>query len=114
MPKPSERTAENHHPGGTGPPEPHESPPVQAALSPLNLLTTMQLKGSPWSLDIGALVALFQAGSCVLSKVEIPMKFKVRQSGSTPLRKEPSMANQNVSSLDSKRVLVGAPRHRRP
>jgi hypothetical protein len=36
------------------------------------------------------------------------MKFKVMQSDSTPLRKEPSMANQNVSSLDSKRVLLGA------
>jgi hypothetical protein len=36
------------------------------------------------------------------------MKFKVMQSGSTPLRKEPSMANRNVSSFDSKRVLPGA------
>jgi len=25
--------AENHHPGGTGPPEPHESPLIQVALS---------------------------------------------------------------------------------
>src|ERR1700686_4455252 len=33
MSKPSERTtAENHHPGGTGPPVPHESPLVQVAL----------------------------------------------------------------------------------
>ena len=36
------------------------------------------------------------------------MKFKAMQSGSTPLRKKPSMANQNVSSFDSKRVLLGA------
>jgi hypothetical protein len=36
------------------------------------------------------------------------MKFKIMQSGSTPLRKKPSMANQNVSSFDSKRVLLGA------
>ena len=64
--------------------------------------------------DIGTLPALFQSDSYVLRKVEIPMKFKVMQAGRTPLRKEPSMANQNVSSLDSKRVLVGAPRHRRP
>ena len=85
-----------------------------SCLSPLNLLKTMQLKNRRSSLDIGTLPALFQADSCVLSKVEIPMKFKVMQSGSTSLRKEPSMANQNVSSLDSKRVLVGAPRHRRP
>jgi len=41
------------------------------------------------------------------------MKFKVMESGSTPLRKEPLMANQNVSSLDGKRVLVGALRYRR-
>ena len=57
------------------------------------------------SLDIGTQPAFFQADSCVLSKVEIPMKFKVMQSGNTPLRKEPSMANQNVSSFESKRVL---------
>src|SRR6202521_3735649 len=38
-------TAENHHLGGTGPPEPHELPRVQAALPPLNLLKTMQIKG---------------------------------------------------------------------
>ena len=39
--------AENHHPGGTGPPEPRESQLVQAALPSLNLLNTMQLKKLP-------------------------------------------------------------------
>src|ERR1035441_1417553 len=42
--------AENHRPGGTGPPVPHESPLVQAALSPPNLLNTMQLR----KLQLGA------------------------------------------------------------
>jgi hypothetical protein len=36
------------------------------------------------------------------------MKFKVMQSGSTPVRKKPSLANQNVLCFDSKRVLLGA------
>src|ERR1035441_8206750 len=35
-------------------------------------------------------------------------------SGSPPLRKEPLMANQNASSLDSQQVLVRAQRQRRP
>jgi hypothetical protein len=39
--------ADNHHPGGTGPPEPRESRLVQAALPSLNSLNTMQLKKLP-------------------------------------------------------------------
>jgi len=39
--------AENHHPGGTGPPEARELRLVQIALSSLNTPKTMQLKGSP-------------------------------------------------------------------
>ena len=39
--------ADNHHPGGTGPPEPREWRLVQAALPSLNLLNTMQLKKLP-------------------------------------------------------------------
>jgi hypothetical protein len=39
--------ADNHHPGGTGPPEPRESRLVQAALPSLNLLNTMQLRKLP-------------------------------------------------------------------
>jgi len=39
--------AENHHLGGTGPPDARELPLVQVALSSLNMPKTMQLKGSP-------------------------------------------------------------------
>ena len=39
--------ADNHHPGGTGPPEPRESRLVQAALPSLNWLNTMQLRKLP-------------------------------------------------------------------
>ena len=39
--------ADNHHPGGTGPPEPCESRLVQAALPSLNSLNTMQLGKLP-------------------------------------------------------------------
>src|SRR4029077_1965139 len=52
--------AENHHRGGTRPPEPHESPLVQVALLPLNFLRTMQLKESP-------LVARHWHPACILS-----------------------------------------------
>jgi hypothetical protein len=52
--------AENHQPGGTGPPEPRESPVVQAVLSPLNLLRTTQLRKLP-------LVARHWHSACILS-----------------------------------------------
>ena len=53
-------TAENHHPGGTGPPESHELSPRQAAPPALNLLKTMQLKELP-------LVARHWHSACALS-----------------------------------------------
>jgi hypothetical protein len=52
--------AENHHPGGTGPPQPRESRLVQAALSSPNMPKTMQLKELP-------LVASALAGGLLLS-----------------------------------------------
>jgi hypothetical protein len=56
------RLAENHQPGGTGPPEARESRPVQAAVSSLNMPKTMQLKEVP-------LVALhWQAACCIISQ----------------------------------------------
>jgi hypothetical protein len=54
--------AENHHSGGTRPPEARELRLVQVALSSLNTPKTMQLKEVP-------LVALhWQAACCILSQ----------------------------------------------
>jgi hypothetical protein len=62
--------AENHHPGGTGPPEARKSRLVQAALSSLNMPKTMQLKEVPlvtlhWQAACGMLSQNLRIYGCV-------------------------------------------------